>query len=519
MHNLQHKVVQMEEEQSGIRAPLGVQIRKGTIEQGILNEFQEMKMEMHNLQHKLHKRCVQISRSDNYILSGSFVCGFYHSRKRKNMRSGLAKFYASLTRYRSASAIADSATCVSSALTLNSGNSIVASLSRSRVPAARRFSTSAAPFGRLNTFARVVERRLPAFVTAVAAVGAVSRSPVFWASPATTRKSSDVSASATGTTEDTAPAEADEDNTLESPVVSVDWLHQHLNGPNVKILDASWYMPFEGRNTLKEYQECRIPGALFFDVDGIVDPTSDLPHMLPTEAAFAAAASALGLSNEDSLIIYDGKGIFSAPRVWWMFRVFGHDKVWVLDGGLPKWRAKNYPVESSVSQDVLARIESASSSVKKIYSQEEVGPSSFKAKIREHLVWSLDQVQSNIGEKKYQHVDARSKGRFDGTAPEPRQGIRGGHVPGSVCVPFPEVLSSEGTLLGKSELADKFVGSGVSLDSPVVASCGTGVTACILALGLHRLGKKDVAVYDGSWTEWGLSPHTSVATNLPANTA
>ncbi|KAL3692558.1 hypothetical protein R1sor_006209 [Riccia sorocarpa] len=432
------------------------------------------------------------------------------------MRSALWKVYASLMRHHSASAMASSQT-------LSSPISAAAIVSRSKVPATanQRFFSTAAPFGRVTRFARVVERRLPESVAATAALITVSRSNVFWASPASTRESGDVSGSATGTADGTAPAESgvDEDKLVQSPVVSVDWLHEHLNDPNLKVLDASWYMPAEGRNPLKEYQESRIPGALFFDVDGIVDPLSELPHMLPTETAFAAGVSALGISNEDSLIIYDGKGIFSAPRVWWMFRVFGHEKVWVLDGGLPKWRAKNYPLEFSVPKDVLAKIESVPSSVKKIYSGEEVHPFSFKATLQKHLVWSLGQVQTNIGEKKFQHIDARSKARFDGTAPEPRKGIRGGHVPGSICVPFPEVLSTEGTLLEEPQLADKFVQSGVSLDSPVVASCGTGVTACILALGLYRLGKKDVAVYDGSWTEWGLSSQTPVATNLPAETA
>ncbi|OAE33865.1 hypothetical protein AXG93_1921s1120 [Marchantia polymorpha subsp. ruderalis] len=375
--------------------------------------------------------------------------------------------------------------------------SAIAPLRRSCAIASRRFfcspsSASRASRTQFRGLTRTAEQRSLKSAEVAASVVAASRSQAFyWAIPA--RKMSEVAASAVGQS----TGGPDSSEHLKSPVVSVDWLHQHLKDPNVK--------------------ECHIPSALFFDVDGVVDPISELPHMLPTEAAFAAAASALGLSNEDNLIVYDGKGLFSAARVWWMFRAFGHENVWVLDGGFPKWRAKNYPVESTVSPDVLQKIESASGSVKKIYTQEKVEPSTFKAELQPHLVWSRDQVLNNIGDKKFQLVDARSKGRFDGTAPEPRKGIRGGHIPGSTCVPFPEVLSSEGTLLDASELAGKFRGSGVSLDSPIVASCGTGVTACILALALHRLGKKDVAVYDGSWTEWGMDPNTPVATNIPAN--
>ncbi|KAG6555412.1 hypothetical protein Mapa_002639 [Marchantia paleacea] len=397
--------------------------------------------------------------------------------------------------------------------------SAIAPLRRSCAIATQRlFSSPSSPSGasraQFRGLTRTAEQRFLKSSEVAAAVVAVSRSQAFWAIP--TRKMSEVAASAVGQNGQSSGA-AESSEHVKSPVVSVDWLHQHLKDPNVKVLDASWYMPGDKRNPLKEYQECHVPTALFFDVDGVVDPTSELPHMLPTEAAFAAAASALGLSNEDSLIVYDGKGLFSAARVWWMFRAFGHENVWVLDGGLPKWRAKNYPVESTVSPDVLEKIESASSSVRKIYTQEQVEPSTFKAELQQHLVWSRDQVLNNIGDKRYQLVDARNKGRFDGTVPEPRKGIRGGHIPGSCCVPFPEVLSSEGTLLEANELAGKFGGAGLSLDSPIVASCGTGVTACILALALHRLGKKDVAVYDGSWTEWGMDLNTPVASNLPAS--
>ncbi|ONK74447.1 uncharacterized protein A4U43_C03F6340 [Asparagus officinalis] len=297
------------------------------------------------------------------------------------------------------------------------------------------------------------------------------------------------------------------------PVVSCDWLHSNLRDPDVKILDASWYMPNEQRNPFQEYQVAHIPGALFFDVDGISDRSSNLPHMLPSEEAFAAAVSALGIQNKDGVIVYDGKGIFSAARVWWMFRVFGHDKVWVLDGGLPQWRASGYDVESSASGDSILKASAASEAIEKIYRGQPVGPANFEAKLQPHLLWTLDQIKQNINDQTHQHVDARSKARFDGLAPEPRKGIRSGHVPGSKCIPFVQMLDGSQMLLPSSELMKRFEQEGISLDRPVVTSCGTGVTACILALGLHRIGKSDVPIYDGSWTEWGSHPDTPVASS------
>lgn len=297
------------------------------------------------------------------------------------------------------------------------------------------------------------------------------------------------------------------------PVVSVDWLHSNLRDPDMKVLDASWYMPDEQRNPIQEYQVAHIPGALFFDVDGISDRTTKLPHMLPSEDAFAAAVSSLGIENKDEVVVYDGKGIFSAARVWWMFRVFGHDRVWVLDGGLPRWRASGYDVESSASSDAILKASAASEAIEKVYQGQPVGPVTFQTKFQPHLIWTLDEVKQNIETKSHQHIDARSKARFDGAAPEPRKGIRSGHVPNSKCIPFLQMLDASQALLPPAELKKQFEKEGISLDTPVVTSCGTGVTACILALGLHRLGKTDVAVYDGSWTEWGGHPDVPVDTS------
>lgn len=297
------------------------------------------------------------------------------------------------------------------------------------------------------------------------------------------------------------------------PVVSVDWLHANLRESDIKVLDASWYMPDEQRNPLQEYQVAHIPGALFFDVDGISDRTTNLPHMLPSEEAFAAAVSALGIENKDGVVVYDGKGIFSAARVWWMFRVFGHDRVWVLDGGLPRWRASGFDVESSASGDAILKASAASEAIEKVYHGQAVGPVTFLTKYQPHLVWTLEEVKKNLEEQTHQHIDARSKARFDGVAAEPRKGIRSGHVPGSKCIPFAQMLDGSQTLLSADQLKKKFEQEGISLDKPVITSCGTGVTACILALGLHQLGKTDVPVYDGSWTEWGAQEDTPVSTS------
>ncbi|KAG2254823.1 hypothetical protein Bca52824_084959 [Brassica carinata] len=269
----------------------------------------------------------------------------------------------------------------------------------------------------------------------------------------------------------------------------------------VQVLDASWYMPEEQRNLIQEYQVAHVPGALFFDLDGISDRSTSLPHMLPSEEAFAAGCSALGIENKNGVVVYDAKGIYSAARVWWMFRAFGHNKVWVLDGGLPRWRASGYDVESSASGDAILKASAASEAIEKIYQGQTVSPITFQTKFQQHLVWSLDQVKKNMEDQTYQHIDARSKARFDGTAPEPRKGIRSGHIPGSKCVPFPQLLDSSQTLLPAEEVKKRFEQEGSKLFPLHLKNEFHHMNQ-----GLHRLGKTDVPVYDGSWNEWATEP-------------
>ncbi|KAJ3679335.1 hypothetical protein LUZ60_017346 [Juncus effusus] len=296
-------------------------------------------------------------------------------------------------------------------------------------------------------------------------------------------------------------------------LVSAQWLQANLHDPNLKILDASWHMPFENRKAFQEYQDAHIPGALFFDIDGISDRTTNLPHMLPSEEAFASAVSALEINNENKIIVYDTKGEYSAPRVWWTFRVFGHDNIWVLDGGFPKWKDSGFELESSTdSSDSVSKSKAAIEAINLHYKGNSVSNATFKVELRPHLIWNLEKIKQNIEEKTHQHIDARVRGRFDGTAPEPRKGVRSGHIPGSKCVPFPDMLDSKQVFLPIEEIQKKFDQEAISLDEPIVLSCATGVTACIVAVGLYNLGKKDIPVFDGSWTEWECQPNATIVT-------
>ncbi len=273
-------------------------------------------------------------------------------------------------------------------------------------------------------------------------------------------------------------------------IVSTDWLAAHLREPDLRVIDATWYMPQLGRDPRAEFAERHVPGAVFFDIDAIADHATSLPHMLPDAATFAAAAGALGIGSGDRVVAYGARGFIASARAWWMFRVFGHEAVAVLDGGLPKWRAEGRPLETGVP--VPARRE-------------------FGAKLRPELVADLAAMRANLERPRAQVVDARSAGRFAATEPEPRPGLRGGHIPGSLSLPYDRVVAEDGTLLPADAVRRRFADAGVDPTGPVTATCGSGVSAAVLALGLFRAGNRDVAVYDGSWTEWAGRDDTPVA--------
>lgn len=276
------------------------------------------------------------------------------------------------------------------------------------------------------------------------------------------------------------------------PLVSTEWLAEHLEDADLRVVDATWYLPHLKRDARAEYVAAHIPGAVFFDVDEIKDPVSPLPHMLPSPADFARAAGAHGIADGDRVVAYGGRYGIAAGRVWWTFRVFGHDRVAVLDGGLAKWRAEGRPLEIGPASPA---------------------PRRFTARFRPELVRDLEAMRTNLESQREQVVDARSPGRFAGTEPEPRPGLRGGHIPNSCNLPYERLFRAEdGTLLGPDALHRAFAEAGVVVEKPVVTTCGSGVSAAVLALALYRLGRRDVPVYDGSWTEWGGRSDTPVVT-------
>ncbi|MEN3973627.1 3-mercaptopyruvate sulfurtransferase [Emcibacter sp. SYSU 3D8] len=266
------------------------------------------------------------------------------------------------------------------------------------------------------------------------------------------------------------------------PLVSTDWLLEHLEQPDLRIVDASWYMPDQNRNPRAEYAAEHIPGGVFFDIDEVCDLDNPLPHMLPPPEKFASRMRRLGLGDGNRIVVYDGSGLFSAARVWWMFRVFGHEDVSVLDGGLPKWKAEGKPLADLPEMSRERH---------------------FTARINRTMVREADQIMAHLRDGHEQVLDARSPSRFSAQEPEPRPGIRSGHIPGSRNVHYRTLLNDDGTMLGRDDLRRVFIEAGVDLNKGIVTTCGSGITAAILALGLHMLGHRRVSLYDGSWSEWG----------------
>ena len=266
-------------------------------------------------------------------------------------------------------------------------------------------------------------------------------------------------------------------------LVSTEWLAANLGNDAVRIVDASWYMPDQERDAKAEFTARHIPGAVFFDIDEIADRDSPLPHMMPDAEAFAASVGALGIGNGQRVVVYDTHGLFSAGRAWWMFRAFGHDNVAILNGGFPKWLREDRATGSGAPQPP---------------------PTRFDARLDPGMVKDFDQVLANIESREAQVIDSRGSPRFTASVPEPRAWLRGGHIPGSVNLPYGDILKAEdGTLLAAPELAQKFTGISLDMTTPVITTCGSGVTAAALVFALHLLGKDDATVYDGSWTEWG----------------
>jgi len=275
-------------------------------------------------------------------------------------------------------------------------------------------------------------------------------------------------------------------------LVGTDWLAAHLADPHVRVVDSSFKLPGVTPTAREDYDRAHIPGAVFFDIDDICEPGTSLPHMIPSPDLFAQKMGELGIGDGDRIVVYDGAGLSSAGRAWWMLHLFGHHDVAILDGGLPKWRAEGRPLDTALPNPP---------------------PRRFTARFDPSLVRDKHTLIENLGTNREQVVDARAAGRFDGTVPEPRPGMRSGHIPGSRNVPY-ELVTDPQTRQLKSadELTHLFRDAGVALDRPIVTSCGSGVTACALAFALHLIGHPGAAVYDGSWSEWGLPADTPIET-------
>ena len=274
-------------------------------------------------------------------------------------------------------------------------------------------------------------------------------------------------------------------------LVSTEWLHAHLKDPDLRILDGSYYLPQMGRDPRAEYDAAHIHNARFFDIDDVADHGSDLPHMVPPVEKFMSRMRAMGVGDGHQVVVYDGMGLFSAARVWWLFKLMGQNNIAVLDGGLPKWQAEGRPIE-----DLPPVIRDRHMTVRR----------------QNHMVKDVTQVSaaSKLGD--YEIIDARSPGRFRGEEPEPRAGLRPGHIPGSKNVCFKDLLNADQTMKNPVEIRQIFEAAGVDFNKPAITTCGSGVTAAVLSLGLERIGKTDHSLYDGSWSEWGMFPTVPVAT-------
>jgi thiosulfate/3-mercaptopyruvate sulfurtransferase len=273
-------------------------------------------------------------------------------------------------------------------------------------------------------------------------------------------------------------------------LVTTEWLAQHLHAPDVRIVDASWVFPDSDRDAAAEYEARHIPGAVRFDIDDIADSSNPLPHMLPSPEKFSSRVRKLGLGDGSRVIVYDADGLFAAPRVWWMFRVFGHSDIAVLDGGLAKWVAEGRPTDDRPPAPHERH---------------------FTARVNSFLVRTLEQILSSIASKRHQIVDARSPERFSGNEPERRQMLRAGHITGSRNLHYADLYDAQAnTMLPAERLTQIFADAGVEISAPTITTCGSGVSACNLALAFYLLGNRNVAVYDGSWMEWGSREDTLV---------
>ncbi len=273
-------------------------------------------------------------------------------------------------------------------------------------------------------------------------------------------------------------------------VVSQEWLVKRLREPGLSIVDGSWYLPVQNRDARAEYDTAHIPGAIFFDHDQVVEPDTGLPHSLPSPLVFERYASSMGISRDDTIVVYDGPGYFSAPRVWWMFKVMGAEQVFVLDGGFDRWKSDGHIVTAKRTK---------------------IAPTAFVPAFNARMAVGLPEMLGVVASATSQIADARPAGRFAGKDPEPREGVRSGHMPGACNLPALD-LSRDGFLLPVAELREKILSAGIDLDKPVVTTCGSGVTAAVITLALQSIGHSDNRLYDGSWSEWGSRDDTAVVT-------